>query len=103
MAIHKKTNSHEQEHANRHETSFKITARRNKLTGLWAAEKLGLEGAAAEAYAKEVVAADLDEPGDADVIGKLLGDFKAKGVAMAKETIVETLEKMENEARRQLE
>ncbi len=104
MTSHKKANSHEQEHANRHETSFRITARRNKLTGLWAAEKLGLtDAAAAEAYAKEVVAADLDEPGDADVIRKLLGDFKAKGIAMSQETIVETLEKMEGEARRQLE
>ncbi len=103
MTSHKKANSHEQEHANRHETSFRITARRNKLTGLWAAEKFGLTDAAADAYAKEVVAADLDEPGDADVIRKLLGDFNAKGIAMSQETIVETLEKMEGEARRQLE
>jgi hypothetical protein len=99
---HKKANSHEQEHANRHEASFRITARRNKLTGLWAAEKFGLDGAAAEAYAKEVVTADLDEPGDADVIRKLLGDFKDKGIAMSEETITETLERMENEARQQL-
>ena len=64
------------------EQKFKATARRNKLLGLWAAEKLGMSGDAASAYAKDVVAADLQEAGDADVLRKVLGDLTAKGAAV---------------------
>ena len=63
------------------EIQFKVTARRNKLLGLWAAQKLGMSGNAAEAYAKEVVAADFDEPGDEDVYRKVAGDLDGKGVS----------------------
>ena len=62
------------------ELRFKATARRNKVLGLWAAEKLGLSGAQAEDYAKEVVLADFEEPGDQDVFRKIRKDFDAKGV-----------------------
>ena len=62
------------------EQKFKAEARRNRLLGLWVAEKLGLSGDAATAYAKEVVAADFEEAGDADVVRKVMGDLKAKGV-----------------------
>ena len=65
------------------ETRFKALARRNKKLGLWAAQKLGLFGEAAEAYAKEVVIADLEEAGDEDVFRKLRTDFDAKGVAVS--------------------
>ena len=64
------------------EQTFKAGARRNKLLGLWAAEKLGLSGDAATAYAKEVVAADFEEAGDQDVENKVVKDFAAKGVAV---------------------
>ncbi|MFG1179796.1 DUF1476 domain-containing protein [Xanthobacter versatilis] len=62
------------------ESRFKAVARRNKKLGLWAAQLLGLSGEAAEAYAKEVVVADLQEAGDEDVFRKLRGDFDAKSV-----------------------
>ncbi|MSP88713.1 MAG: DUF1476 domain-containing protein [Alphaproteobacteria bacterium] len=62
------------------ELQFKVTARRNKLLGLWAAEQMGIKGDAAEAYAKEIVAADLDRAGDSDVVDRVLKDFAAKGV-----------------------
>ena len=62
------------------ELKFKAEARRNKLLGLWAAEKLGITGDAASAYAKEVVAADF-EAGDKDVLHKVLNDLTAKGHA----------------------
>ena len=65
------------------EQKFKAEARRNKLLGLWAAEKLGITGDAAAAYAKEVVAADFEEAGDQDVQNKVVKDFAAKGVAIA--------------------
>ena len=64
------------------EQKFKAEARRNKLLGLWAAEKLEIAGDAASAYAKEVVAADFEEAGDGDVLRKVAGDFSAKGVAV---------------------
>ena len=61
------------------EFNFKVMARRNKLLGLWAAELMGITGADAEAYAKQVVVSDFDEPGDDDVLRKVLGDLQAKG------------------------
>jgi hypothetical protein len=64
------------------EQKFKAEARRNKLLGLWAAEKLGLTGDAATAYSKEVVAADFEEAGDQDVQNKVVKDLTAKGVAV---------------------
>jgi hypothetical protein len=65
------------------EQKFKAEARRNRLLGLWAAEKLGLTGDAATAYSKEVVAADFEEAGDQDVQNKVVKDFAAKGVAIS--------------------
>lgn len=65
------------------EMQFKAEARRNKLLGLWAAEKMGMTGDAADGYAKEVVAADFEEAGDEDVYRKVSGDFAAKGTTVA--------------------
>lgn len=73
------------------QTMFKATARRNKLTGLWAAELLGLSGDDADAYAKSVVIADLEEAGDEDVIRKILGDFEEKSVAKNRDDVVAQL------------
>jgi hypothetical protein len=64
------------------ESKFKAMARRNRLLGLWAAEKLGITGDAATAYAKEVVAADFEQPGDNDVVHKVMRDLAAKGIAL---------------------
>jgi hypothetical protein len=69
------------------EQKFKAEARRNRMLGLWAAEKLGITGDAASAYAKEVVAADFEEAGDGDVLRKVLGDFSARGVAVTAQMI----------------
>jgi len=65
------------------ELEFKATARRNKLLGLWAAELLGIHGAEAEAYAKTVIKADLEKPGEQDVVDKVMADFKGRGVEMS--------------------
>ncbi|HWD56980.1 MAG TPA: DUF1476 domain-containing protein [Stellaceae bacterium] len=64
------------------ELRFKVTARRNRLAGLWAAERMGLTGDAAEAYAKSVVAAEFDKGGDKHVVDKLVADLNAKGQAI---------------------
>ncbi len=73
----------ENKFAHDEELRFKATARRNKLLGAWAAEKLGLSGVAAEAYAKDVVMADFEEAGDEDVVRKLVSDFAAKKVSVS--------------------
>ncbi|MGO4175720.1 DUF1476 domain-containing protein [Bosea sp. TAF32] len=65
----------ENKFAHDEELRFKATARRNKLLGFWAAEKLGKSGADAEAYAKSVVVADFEEAGDEDVVRKVKNDF----------------------------
>jgi len=69
------------------EQKFKAEARRNKLLGLWAAEKLGISGDDAAAYAKEVVAADFEEAGDNDVLKKVLTDLTAKGQAVTERDV----------------
>jgi hypothetical protein len=73
----------ERKFAHDEELKFKATARRNKLLGLWAAEKLGKSDADAEAYAKEVVLADFEEVGDEDVFRKVRADFDAAGIAVS--------------------
>jgi hypothetical protein len=69
------------------EQKFRAEARRNRLLGLWAAEKLGITGEAATAYAKEVVAANFEEAGDGDVLRKVTADFAAKNVAVTEQAI----------------
>ena len=84
------------------EQRFKANARRNKLLGLWAAEKLGLTGPAADAYAKEVVVADFEEAGDDDVLRKVSKDFKDKGVAQTDQQIRQTMDALMAEAAAQI-
>jgi hypothetical protein len=78
----KREEGFEKKYALDEELKFKAEARRNKLLGLWIAEKLGKSGTEADAYAKEVVAADFEEAGDADVVRKVMADLAAKSVAM---------------------
>ena len=76
----KREEGFEKKFAHDEQLLFKANARRNKMLGLWAAEKLGKSGADAEAYAKTVVVADLEEAGDEDVFRKIRKDFDAAGV-----------------------
>ncbi len=82
------------------EMQFKITARRNRLLGQWAAKKMGLTEAEADAYARDVIRADFEEAGDEDVIRKLLGDLTSAGVEVDEAAIRQTLEHKTVEARR---
>lgn len=81
---------------------FKAEARRNKLLGLWAAEKLGHTGEAASAYAKEVIRSDFDEPGEEDVFRKIRGDFDRAGVSQSDHQIRRTMEDLMKTAREQI-
>jgi len=83
----KREEGFEKQFAHDEELRFKATARRNKLIGLWAAEKLGLTGADAENYAKSVVMADFEEQGDHDVFRKVRKDFDARNVAVSDQDI----------------
>ena len=69
------------------ELKFKAGARRNRLLGLWVAEKLGKTGADADAYAKEVIAAEFEDDHDAAVVRKVVGDLAARGVALGEAEI----------------
>ena len=85
------------------ELRFKATARRNKLLGLWAAEKLGLQGTEAESYAKAVVSADFAEPGDEDVFRKVRTDFDAKKIDQSDHQIRRTMDELMAKAVEQIE
>ncbi len=76
------------------ELQFKVEVRRNKLLGLWVAEMLGLSGADAEAYAKEVVAADFEEPGDADLIRKIQGDTQPKNIDLSEHRLRKKMDEL---------
>ena len=84
------------------EITFKVTARRNRLLGLWAAAQMKVDGAAADAYAKEVVAADFDRPGDSDVVHKVLTDFAEKGVAIDERHLRREMDRLGALAREQI-
>jgi hypothetical protein len=94
----KRKEGYESKFARDEELRFKATARRNKLLGLWAAEKMGLQGAEAEAYARSVVSADFSEPGDEDVFRKIRSDFDAKNVAQSDHQIRRTMDDLMVEA-----
>jgi hypothetical protein len=83
------------------EFQFKVTARRNKLVGLWAAEKMGLTPEESDSYAKSVVQADFEEAGDEDVVRKLLGDLTSAGVEVDEASVRAALDSKMVEARRQ--
>ncbi len=84
------------------ETQFKITARRNRLLGLWAADLLGLKDAVAEDYAKSVVIADLEEAGDDDVVRKVRGDLEKAGLTRTDAQIREEMARLLPIAREQV-
>lgn len=76
----KREKAFEDKYKHDQELQFKVEARRNKLLGLWAAELMDISGADADVYAKEVISSDFDEPGDEDVLRKVLADLEAKSV-----------------------
>ena len=85
------------------ELRFKAEARRNKLLGLWAAGLMGKDEAGAQAYAKEVIAADLEEAGDEDVFRKIRGDFDAAGVDQSDHQIRRQMDELLAEAVQQIQ
>jgi hypothetical protein len=103
MSMNERGESFEKKFAHDEELKFKATARRNKLLGLWAAEKLGKTGEAAEAYAKEVVKSDFEEAGDEDVFRRIRADFDKAGVAQSDHQIRRQMSDLLAEAVRQIQ
>ena len=89
----KREEGFEKKFAHDEELRFKASARRNKLLGLWAAAKLGLSGADADAYAKDIVMADL-EAGDHDIFKKIRADLDGKRVAVPDQDIRRAMDEM---------
>ncbi|MPZ55050.1 MAG: DUF1476 family protein [Rhizobiales bacterium] len=94
----KREEGFEKKFAHDEELRFKATARRNKLLGLWAAEKLGLSGTEADVYAKEVIMADFEGPGEEDVFSKIRKDFDAKNVEQSDHQIRRTMNDLMEQA-----
>lgn len=95
-------NAFENLYAHNAEMQFKAEARRNKLLGLWAAEKMGLTGDAADAYAKTVVIADLQEAGDEDVYRKVAADLDEHGAGVPEAELRGQMKGLMNEAKAQI-
>jgi hypothetical protein len=90
----KREDGFEKKFAHDEELRFKATARRNKMLGLWAAEKLGLTGTEADVYAKDVIMADLEAAGEEDVFQKIRKDFDAKNVVQSDHQIRRTMDEL---------
>lgn len=84
------------------ETEFKIEARRNKLLGLWLAREFGIVESEQEAYAKEVVVADMDEPGIEDVMRKVMADVEKHGSAVTEDQIRAKIKELDGVAAQQI-
>jgi hypothetical protein len=84
------------------ELQFKVTARRNRLFGDWAAGEMGLAGDAMNAYAKDVVASDFERPGDEDVLEKVQGDLKAAGIELDNPRLRKKMDELLVEAKTQV-
>lgn len=90
----KREDAFESQFVHDEELRFKAEARRARLAGLWAAEKLGKTGEAAEAYARAIVAADVVQHGEAHLLAKIRGDFDAAGVDQSNHRIERTLNEL---------
>lgn len=99
----KREEAFETKFAHDEELRFKAMARRNKLLGLWAAGKLGLDAEKAEEYAKSVVRADFEEPGDDDVFRKIREDFDEAGIDQSDHQIRRTMDELLQQAAEQIQ
>ena len=84
------------------ELQFKVEARRNKLLGLWVAELMGRAGDDAASYAKDVIASDFEEPGDGDVVRKVMGDLEKAEIEMSEQRLRKKMEEFMVEAKQQV-
>jgi hypothetical protein len=88
----KREEAFEKKFAHDQDMQFRARARRDKMLGLWAAEKLGLSGGDAEVYATELMASEIDTPGDDGIFLKIRKDFDAKAVTQSDHQIRRAME-----------
>ncbi len=100
--LQQREKSHEAKFKMDQELRFKAESRRNKLLGLWAAEKMGMTPGETETFAKDVVVSDLQEPGPGDVIRKVLGEFEKRKVKMSEQDITKQMDRLESIAIQQI-
>jgi len=93
---------YESKFAHEEKLQFEINARRDKLLGLWAAEKIGLAGEEAEAYAKKVVIEDMSEPGDEDVYRLVKADLDTANAGISEHQLRRQMEELRAVAREQV-
>ena len=84
------------------ELKFKVTNRRNKLLGLWLAGQFALEGDEADAYAKTVVLSDFEEPGEEDVVRKVMADIQARGSSIGEDAVRQQMHTLMDTAKDQI-
>ena len=94
----KREDAFETQFARNEELKFKATARRNKMLGLWAAQKMGLSGTEADSYALSLVMAEFESGADSDVLRKIRKDFDAKGVVQSDHQISRTMNELMDRA-----
>jgi len=94
--------AHEHKFEHDEELKFKARARKNKMLGLWAAGLIGKTAEAAEAYARDIVMADFEKPGDHDVVHTLMHDLAAAGKPTEEHTIRRQGERFMAEAMKQV-
>ena len=92
----------ENKFAHDQDRKFKISARRNRLLGLWLAGEMGKTGESAEAYAREVIEADFERPGDGDVVEKAMADIRAAGLDIDEHKLRTRMDALEKEAASQV-
>ncbi len=97
-----KDKGHEVDVLRQGEMEFKVIARRNKLLGLWAAEKMGMTGETAREYSIDVVVSYLEEPGDDDVFRKVMKDLAEKGVGVSEDRLRQEMDALLGVARGQI-
>ncbi len=99
----KREKGEEAKYARNEELNFKIHARRNKLLGLWAADRMGMQGADAEAYGRECVLADFDKPGEEDLFRKVMEDLKKANAPVSEHDMRRKMAALVETAREEVE
>jgi hypothetical protein len=102
MSFSDREKAFEDKYKHDQELQFKVDVRRNKLLGLWAAELMDLKGDEADAYAKDVISADFDEPGVEDVIRKVKADIDAKGIEISDHRLRKKMDELLQVAKQQI-
>ena len=103
FSFEKREKAEEAKYTRESEIAFKVSARRNKLLGLWAVGLIGISGADAEAYGKKTVMADFEEPGDEDVFRTVMGDLTTAKVEMSDQDLRQKMDTLIAVAREQVE